>query len=66
VEVIIGGTGPLLRRRCQRPVTRLAYAVRGLMAGGPVATPALWSLLWAAGIAVVFFPLAMRTYRARI
>jgi ABC-2 type transport system permease protein/oleandomycin transport system permease protein len=39
---------------------------RGLLAGGPVATPALWSLLWAAAIAVVFFPLAMRAYRARI
>jgi ABC-2 type transport system permease protein/oleandomycin transport system permease protein len=48
------------------PVTRLADAVRGLMAGGPVATPALWSLIWAAGVAVVFFPLAMRAYRARI
>jgi ABC-2 type transport system permease protein/oleandomycin transport system permease protein len=39
---------------------------RGLLAGGPVATPAQWSLLWAAAIAVVFFPLAMRAYRARI
>ncbi|WP_405724147.1 ABC transporter permease [Streptomyces sp. NBC_01537] len=48
------------------PVTRLADAVRGLMSGGPVATPAIWALIWAAAIAAVFFPLATRAYRARI
>ncbi|MFF3564570.1 ABC transporter permease [Streptomyces sp. NPDC002574] len=48
------------------PVTRLADAVRALTTGtGEVAGPVLWSLLWAAGIAVVFVPLVMRAYRAR-
>lgn len=37
----------------------------GLLLGGPVAEPVLWSLVWAAGIAVVFYPLAMRAYRAK-
>jgi ABC-2 type transport system permease protein/oleandomycin transport system permease protein len=48
------------------PVTWLADAVRGLMSGGPVATPAIWALIWAVAIAAVFFPLATRAYRARI
>ncbi|MGW4891762.1 ABC transporter permease [Kitasatospora sp. NPDC004240] len=47
------------------PVTHLSDAVRGLLTGGPVASPVLWSLVWAAGIAAVFVPLAMRAYRAR-
>ncbi len=48
------------------PVTHLSDAFRGLLLGGPVAEPVLWSLLWAAGIAAVFFPLAMRAYRAKV
>ncbi|MEU3917338.1 ABC transporter permease [Streptomyces sp. NPDC029004] len=47
------------------PVTHLSDAYRGLLLGGPVAEPVLWSLLWAAGIAAVFYPLAMRAYRAK-
>jgi ABC transporter DrrB family efflux protein len=47
------------------PVTHLADAFRGLLVGGPVAVPVLWSLLWAGAIAAVFVPLAMRAYRAR-
>jgi oleandomycin transport system permease protein len=47
------------------PVTHLSDAFRGLLVGGEVAAPVLWSLVWAAGIAAVFFPLAMRAYRAR-
>ncbi|MEE1823365.1 ABC transporter permease [Streptomyces sp. BE20] len=47
------------------PVTHLADAFRGLLTGGPVAGPVLWSLAWAAGIAAVFVPLSMRAYRAR-
>ncbi|MGP3950367.1 ABC transporter permease [Streptomyces sp. 7N604] len=47
------------------PVTHLSDAFRGLLVGGEVAAPVLWSLMWAAGIAAVFFPLAMRAYRAR-
>ncbi len=45
------------------PVTRLTDAVRGLFAGTDVTTPVLWSLGWAALIAAVFFPLAVRAYR---
>lgn len=47
------------------PVTHLSDATRALMRGGEVASPVLWSLVWAAGIAAVFFPLAMRAYRSR-
>ncbi|WP_328670953.1 ABC transporter permease [Streptomyces sp. NBC_00322] len=47
------------------PVTHLSDAYRGLLLGGPVAEPVLWSLLWAGGIAAVFYPLAMRAYRAK-
>jgi ABC transporter DrrB family efflux protein len=48
------------------PVTHLSDAARGLIVGGEVAQPVLWSLVWAAGIAAVFFPLAMRAYRGRV
>jgi ABC transporter DrrB family efflux protein len=47
------------------PITYLTSAERGLLVGGPVATPALRSLLWALGIFVVFAPLAVRAYRRR-
>ena len=47
------------------PVTALTSAERGLLVGGPVATPAVHSLLWALGIFVVFAPLAVRAYRRR-
>ena len=47
------------------PLTYLTEAERGLLVGGPVATSALRSLLWAAGIFVVFAPLAVRAYRRR-
>ncbi|GAA3727840.1 ABC transporter permease [Salinactinospora qingdaonensis] len=47
------------------PVTHVTDAMRGLMLGGPVAEPLLWSLLWTAGIVAVFFPLAVRAYRRR-
>ncbi|GAA4615848.1 ABC transporter permease [Actinoallomurus liliacearum] len=48
------------------PVTHLADATRGLMNGGAVASPVLKSLVWAAGIAVVFAPLAVRALRRRV
>ncbi len=38
------------------PMTSVTEAVRGLFIGGPVATPAIRSLLWAAGIFAVFAP----------
>ncbi|MFR9676329.1 ABC transporter permease [Streptomyces sp. TR06-5] len=47
------------------PVTHVADAFRGLLVGGDVGRPVMWSLVWAAGIAAVFIPLAMRAYRAR-
>ncbi|WP_263164309.1 ABC transporter permease [Streptomyces sp. SCSIO ZS0520] len=47
------------------PVTHLSDAFRGLLVGGGVAEPVLWSLVWAAAIAAVFIPLSMRAYRAR-
>lgn len=47
------------------PITNLTGAERGLLTGGPVAGPAIHSLLWALGIFVVFAPLAVRAYRRR-
>jgi oleandomycin transport system permease protein len=48
------------------PVSSLADAARGLLNGGPVALPVLWSLLWALGIAAVFAPLALRALDRRL
>jgi oleandomycin transport system permease protein len=48
------------------PVTILSDATRGLLVGGPVARPALLSLLWAAGIAAVFAPLAVARFKRRV
>lgn len=48
------------------PVSILADACRGLLVGGPVATPVIQSLLWAAAIAAVFSPLAVRAFRRRV
>lgn len=48
------------------PVTAIADSVRGLLAGTPVGHSVVVTLLWAAGLAVVFFPLAMRAYRAKL
>jgi oleandomycin transport system permease protein len=47
------------------PITDLTAAERGLLTGGPVATPAVRSLLWALGIFIVFAPLAVRVYRRK-
>ncbi|MEV7966275.1 ABC transporter permease [Sphaerisporangium sp. NPDC088356] len=47
------------------PVTHLADAVRGLLSGGPVASHATISLIWALGIALVFAPLSLRAFRSR-
>lgn len=48
------------------PVTILADALRGLLVGGPVAAPVLRSLLWAALLAAIFAPLAVRGLRRRV
>jgi ABC-2 type transport system permease protein/oleandomycin transport system permease protein len=46
-----------------QPVTLVINAMRGLALGGPV-NPALWeSLVWLAGVLIVFIPLAVRSYR---
>jgi oleandomycin transport system permease protein len=47
------------------PISQLVSAVRGLMIGGPVAEPLVWTLCWMVGLLAVFFPLAMRAYRRR-
>jgi oleandomycin transport system permease protein len=47
------------------PVTIVADAIRGLLVSGPVAAPVTGALLWAAGIMVVFAPLAVRAFRKR-
>ena len=48
------------------PITHLVDVVRGLMIDGPVATHLLWTAVWAAGLLVVFVPLALRAYKRRM
>jgi oleandomycin transport system permease protein len=48
------------------PVTALVDATRGLLVGGPVATPVIQSVLWAAGLLVVFAPLSVWAFRRRV
>ena len=47
------------------PMTYLTEATRGLLVGGPVATPAIRSMLWALVIFAVFAPAAVWAYRRR-
>jgi len=47
------------------PVSCISDAVRGLMVGGPVARPAVESLLWAVAFTAVFAPLAVRAFKRR-
>jgi ABC transporter DrrB family efflux protein len=47
------------------PIRHLMDAMRGLMLGGPVVRPVLWTALWMAGFVVVFAPLALSAYRRR-
>ena len=47
------------------PVTLLTDALRGLMVSGDVLRPMLGALAWAAAIALVFAPLALRAFRRR-
>ncbi|MFC0527460.1 ABC transporter permease [Phytohabitans kaempferiae] len=47
------------------PVGHLMDAMRGLMLGGPVARPVLWTVLWMAGFVAIFAPLALTVYRRR-
>jgi len=48
------------------PVSLLADASRGLLVGGPVLQPALWSLAWALVITVVFAPLSVWALNRRL
>jgi oleandomycin transport system permease protein len=47
------------------PVSTIADAVRGLMLTGAEAGPIIETLLWAAGIAVVFAPLSVWMFKRR-
>jgi ABC transporter DrrB family efflux protein len=48
------------------PVSILADAIRGLLVGGPTATPVIQSLVWAAILLVVFAPAAVWAFRRRV
>jgi len=48
------------------PVSILSDAARGMIVGGPVAEPVFWSLVWAAGITLVFAPLAVYLFKRRV
>ncbi len=62
-ETMPGWLQPIVKAN---PVSILADAARGLMVGGPVATPVMQTLLWAALIAVVFAPLAVARFKRRV
>lgn len=47
------------------PVSHLANAFRALTSGGEAAGQVGWSFLWAAALALIFAPLALRAYRSR-
>lgn len=48
------------------PVSILSDAVRGLMLGGDVAEPLLWSIVWGLGILAIFAPLSMWAFKKKI
>jgi oleandomycin transport system permease protein len=47
------------------PVSHAIDATRGLLLGGPVADPAIKTLLWSAALLAVFAPMAILAYRRR-
>ncbi|BAL91075.1 putative ABC transporter permease protein [Actinoplanes missouriensis 431] len=47
------------------PITPLVETIRGLLVSGPVASPLIVTLIWMAGLLVVFVPLALRAYAKR-
>lgn len=47
------------------PVTHFVEALRGLLVGGPLASPLAWTLGWAVALMAVLAPLAVRAYRKR-
>jgi len=48
------------------PISHQATALRALMSGGPAGDSVYWTIGWAAGLTVVFAPLAIRAYRRRV
>jgi ABC transporter DrrB family efflux protein len=48
------------------PITAVIDAARGLMLGGPVATPLAKSIGWMVALTAVFAPLAIGRYRHRV
>lgn len=48
------------------PITHVVDATRGLMLGGAIAQPVLYSTLWLIGITALFAPLTVRKYRRRV
>ena len=62
-ESMPGWLQPIVR---VNPVSILSEAARGLLVGGPVAVPVMQSLLWMAGIAAVFAPLAVLFFKRRV
>jgi ABC transporter DrrB family efflux protein len=46
-----------------QPVTFVINTMRGMAIGGPFAANLLWSILWLAGIFLVFAPLSVRAYK---
>jgi oleandomycin transport system permease protein len=48
------------------PVTLIAQACRGMLGTGPIARPAIESLLYAAAFTIVFAPLAVRAFKRRV
>lgn len=48
------------------PLTHVADASRGLMLGeGPVAGPAMWTIIWAVGLTAVTAPIAINKFRKK-
>ncbi len=48
------------------PVSFLADASRGLLVGGPLAEPLMYSMLWATAILVVFAPLSVLAFKRKV
>lgn len=48
------------------PITHVVDAVRGMMIGGPVTGPIMWTLVSMGALLVVFVPRAMRAYKRRM
>ncbi|TCO32407.1 ABC transporter DrrB family efflux protein [Kribbella steppae] len=48
------------------PVTILSDAARGLLIGGPVAEPVVWTLVWAGVIMLVFAPISVFALKRKV